>query len=365
MNIRQFTIADLEQSLRDNSLWRGDVVPITKHRAMAQICNPRADATDVALLVAYDGERMVGHLGILPDKLFVGDRVHKIGWLTAWWADPSPKYAALGLMLLVKALHAWTENLGVSGFAVSARKFYDASKKFVVIKEPVGVVGVVRCNLHDFVPRRWPRLRPLRFALRLIDALVNPFVALRLRFWARRSARDVAFRAVNTIDEETQRFIASHQQNELTRRGPAELDWIRRHPWVLAEPVSDAAGEYHFSSVARRFVFVSVEVRDATGRLAGFLLLNLHNGRLSVPFCCCAPADADQVASVVARQAIALKASHLAVFNPDLIRGLARIGFPFLYQQATERPWIISAKFKDVDFGPYNLQDGDGDCAFT
>jgi hypothetical protein len=331
---------------------------------MAQIHNPRADTTDVALLVAYDGERIIGHLGILPDKIFVDDQVHKMGWLTAWWADPSPKYAALGLMLLLKALQAWNHNLGVSGFATSARRFYDASKQFVVIKEPAGIVGVVRCSLHDLVPRKWPRLKPLGPVLWLIDAAVNPFVTLRLRLWARHAPR-VGSRSVNTIGEEARRFIAAHQQNELTRRGPAELEWIIRYPWVLAGQAPDGVGHYHFSSVGRRFVFSCIEVYNGSGALIGFLLLNLHNDRLGVPYCYCAAADADQVASVVAQQAISLRASQLAVFNPDLLAGLTRIGFPFLYKQDTRRPWIISAKFKNVNFAPCTLQDGDGDCAFT
>ena len=364
MNIRQFTIGDLEQCLHDNSLWGGEIAPITKHRAQAQVRNPRADADDVALLVAYDGQQIVGYLGILPDRIYLGEGAQKIGWLTAWWAEPGPKYAALGLMLLMKALRAWDDNIGVSGFAISARKFYDASKKFVLIKEPAGIVGVVRCVLADLAPRKWPRLKPLIPALRLIDAAVNPFVMLRLRLWAGRRA-PVVSRSLETIGEEVRRFISSHQQNELTRRGPAEFEWIMQHPWVLTGPHASATNRYYFSSMGRRFAFFCIEVREHNGRLVGFLLLNLHDDSLSVPYCYCSPADAANVAHVVARHAITLKVSTITTFNQNLLSGLRHIGFPFLYKQAAHRPWIVSAKFKDINFASYALQDGEGDCAFT
>ena len=84
MEIKAFTVADLKTVLASEDFWLTQTLPITKHRALSYSRNPRADADDPVLLVAYRDNRGIGYLGILPDKIFVGDVVYKLGWLTSW-----------------------------------------------------------------------------------------------------------------------------------------------------------------------------------------------------------------------------------------------------------------------------------------
>ena len=120
MEIKTFTVADLKTALVSEDFWLTKTLPITKHRALSYSRNPRADEDDPVLLVAYQDNRVIGYLGILPDKIFVNDAVYKLGWLTSWWVDPSCATAGVGAILLFKALNAYYQYIGVSGVAALA-----------------------------------------------------------------------------------------------------------------------------------------------------------------------------------------------------------------------------------------------------
>ena len=89
MEIKAFTVADLKTALISEDFWLTKTLPITKHRALSYCRNPRADADDPVLLVAYRDDQVIGYLGILPDIIFANDVGYKMGWLTSWWVDSS------------------------------------------------------------------------------------------------------------------------------------------------------------------------------------------------------------------------------------------------------------------------------------
>ncbi len=70
MEIKAFTVADLKTALVSEDFWLTETLPITKHRALSYSRNPRAEEDDLVLLVAYQDNRVIGYLGILPDKIF-------------------------------------------------------------------------------------------------------------------------------------------------------------------------------------------------------------------------------------------------------------------------------------------------------
>ena len=62
MEIKTFTVADLKTALVSEDFWLTKTLPITKHRALSYCRNPRAEADDPVLLVAYQDNRVIGYL---------------------------------------------------------------------------------------------------------------------------------------------------------------------------------------------------------------------------------------------------------------------------------------------------------------
>ena len=91
MKYYSYTIKELKSKLDDIDFWKSTVLPITPYRAHSQIKNPKAEDSDICLIVARDGEKINGYIGILPDYIFIGEKKRKIGILSSWWVDQNYK----------------------------------------------------------------------------------------------------------------------------------------------------------------------------------------------------------------------------------------------------------------------------------
>jgi hypothetical protein len=332
---------------------------------LSQTRNPRADPTDVALLVAYDGDTVVGNLGILPDTTFVDGQGHKIGWLTAWWANPDRRYAGVGLMLLMRALKIYGGALGASGFSDDAKRVYSATRKFSTIRDIEGITLFARFNSHDLLPRRHPWLSRLGFVLQAVDYAANQCLRVIQWLWQHLSRMPEGFRLeyLAEMDPEAQEFIERHQIHELTKRGIRELNWITKNSWILNAPLAPPSS-FPFSSTAKTAMSFNMKIYDAKDRIAAVLILVVVDGHLTVPYCYhddCAP----QIAHLICDHVIALGLERVTTYRAELIRSLDELRFPWVWSLKKTRAWILSTTLGDHDLSGYTMQDGDGDCAFA
>ena len=364
LRIIEYTISDLERCLWPGPWFQCDPVPITKQRALSHVRNPRAEKTDVALLVAYDGDAVVGHLGVLPDKIFVNHGEQKIGWVTAWWADPNRKYAGVGLMLLMRALNLCGGRLGASGFSDDARKVYDATKRFAVIKDVQGVSGIARLNLCRLLRRRLPSLAKLRTVLKAVGAIVNMWIGIR-QFWWRESHRlpdSCRIEYFTELDREADEFIQRHSSDGLTRRGARELNWIVNYPWIVCAPLARRSS-FHFSAQVESYSVYRIKIYELGG-LVAVLLLTVMEGHVTVPYCYHS-GHGKLIARMLCHFLIAQQAERLTVYEPELIKELSVQRFPWLGMIHKRRTWIWSRECVEQGSNEFSMQDGDGDCAFA
>ena len=71
VDIKSYTIGDIEGLLPDYKFWELDPLPITKHRIVSQIRNTRASKDDLALVVAFENGCIVGYGGVFPDRVYI------------------------------------------------------------------------------------------------------------------------------------------------------------------------------------------------------------------------------------------------------------------------------------------------------
>ena len=64
---------ELSIYIKSERFLNAPVLPISEHRALSQIKNPKALKDDVLLLLTYDNEKLIGYLGILPDDIFLNE----------------------------------------------------------------------------------------------------------------------------------------------------------------------------------------------------------------------------------------------------------------------------------------------------
>jgi len=347
--------------------WLAQTLPITKHRALSYCRNPRADEDDTALLVAYRDNRVIGYLGILPDKIFVNDTDYKLGWLTSWWVNPAFSTEGVGAFLLFKALNAYDQYVGVAGSSKEAGKALKASQKFRAIKPLRGLDIRLRYNATGYVLGRFPAMKICRGLIKIVDSVTDAVVHLRNFVWQRRnnSGRDLKFEYVSAIDEETGRFIKRHHQHDLTRKGPSDLRWIMNYPWIISAPLKDSVSKrYYFSSRAARFLYLGIKVFEDQTEMIGFCLLKVRNDRMTVLYSYCEGRHAASVTAAVINQALAMEVRILSLFDEQMVDAFSELHCPCWSVKKKSRGFSLSKAFADIPLSGCRLQGGDGDLAF-
>ncbi len=365
VQIQAYTIGELRQRLTAGEWFEGDPIPLTRERALSQVNNPRAEDADVALLVATDDGKVIAHLGIVPDCVFMGDRQLKIGWLTAWWANPDRKYAGTGMMLMMRAMGFYKNGVGASGFSEDAKAVYAATKRFKTIKELSGLTAFARCDFTTLLARRSNIAAKLKPLLRVVDAAGNGLVRLRHWSWQRANPlpETVQLEYGPEFDAEANRFLEQHPQNTLSRRGAKELNWIARYTWMTCAPLNPPP-PFRFDTTAQTHRSYHLKVRAANGQLAAVLLLHIIDDHLIIP-CVCHDQQAELVARIIGQHVVTLRLNRVTLFRSDLIEQLERLRFPWVVKKVRTRPWVLSGPAAEVAGTAVAVQDGDGDCAFT
>lgn len=173
MVIKEYSLSELAQLAHSGDFWHGEVIPITRHRALAQIRNSRARPEDVVLIVAYDGDRVCGYIGLLPDLVFLDGSGHRLGWITTWWRKPGPKYAGIGATLMTRASELYGGAIGGAAPSAAATKVLEASKQFVTVSESVELRAFIRANTREMLPRKFPTLNKFKLLLGAFDRFIK------------------------------------------------------------------------------------------------------------------------------------------------------------------------------------------------
>ncbi|HEX5221471.1 MAG TPA: hypothetical protein VFZ59_18050 [Verrucomicrobiae bacterium] len=362
VQIKTYTIADLRQRLACGTWFEGNPIPVTRERVWSQVNNPRADDADVALLVATENEMVIAHLGIVPDFVFAGGQKLKIGWLTAWWANPDRKYSGTGMMLMMRAMGFYKAGVGASGFSNDAKAVYSATKRFKTVQELRGMTAFARFDLANLLPKRLPVLAKVRWLLAGADALANGLVLLRQCLWRRGNAlpADVKIEYVPALDAEANAFLEQHAENQLSRRGSREVNWIANHSWMTIAPLLPPPS-FRFDTTARTHRNLLLKVRREQ-RLVAVLHLSMIDDHLILPTCC-HDQEAELTARIIGNHLVAMRLKRITTFRRDLLECFERSGFPWVARKERVRPWILSGPAGEI--ARVGVQDGDGDCAFT
>lgn len=372
--IRLIRVGELMAYVASAEYQWAPVVPISPQRAHSQAVNPRAQPADVALVLALDAAgsgQLVGYLGMVPDACYptpATPQPERVGWMSCIWTDPAWRGRGVAAKLLGALQAAWPHQLLITEFTGAARSIYVKSGLFQFLPTSYGARGYLRFNLATLLPARWPRLGGWRPLLAAADAALNLPNALRLKL-LHPAKNLLTVRYVDSAEDPAlQEFLKLHQVLETCRRGPTELTWLLRHPWVLPAPLGPAADSvarrYQFTAVARQFQTVAFAVLadDAPGApIVGFVVLTVRDGHLRVPYCYAAPEHLPAVARVVLAHAQRLGAAMMTVLQPALATYLRTHRTPFLLLREVRREYMITDELPTN----FAVQDGDGDAAFT
>lgn len=387
MQIREITIGELDNFVR-SELWQQlEPKPITPLRAVSQSKNPRAKPGDVALIIAYEGNCLAGLAGILPDAVN-GQAEQRASSNTCWWVNEG-KGRRLALPLFMKAFALCGQRMFLTDMTPHTMSILEKTNWFEFPSVDYGMRGFLKFNLHEILPAKRPSLRKLRPLIALSDQLLNLlFSPLSLLNRKRFGMKDVKVETtsgeavfnrssfsnqkqlnieiLNSLDQQLHTFIEQHSQQEFIRRSALEMEWILSHPWIKTPKEASPADafNYPFSHIVGHFqqYFLHLSTNEKT---TGLLLISIRDTHMKVPYAWFDEKDAELILKVIYQQALQKKATTLTLFRPSLVEAMQTAPHPFIFRKSIRRLVAISRELSDLYRQYPDLQDGDGDVAFT
>ncbi|MEI7595309.1 MAG: GNAT family N-acetyltransferase [Bacteroidota bacterium] len=363
METKSYTKAQLEEFICSEQFNNLINIPISKHRAISQINNPRASDEDILLVVSFDENKVIGYLGILPDYIFFNDKTEKVGWLTCFWVDDEYKSQNIAASLFLRVIRAWKQQILITNIVPWLEPIYQKTKIFKPTVYKEGFRGYLRSNLAEILPPKkkiFARISPF---LKFIDLSVNLAFDLWIKLYRTYDLDNYRAENIENIDKQDSDFIDLHKVNYWSQRSKTELDWITKYPWLIKGTEKDSANSrYYFSAFSENFYNQKIKITDIDNNIIGIIFLTIKDNNLNVPFVFVDKKNIDVISMFLTNKMLELKLNMITVFNYELSVSLNKIKTPFYFKKTIKKPYFITKKFDFLE--DLYFQDGDGDCVF-
>ena len=358
IHLKTFNKKQLEAFVSSGDYKKYDFLPITQHRAVSHIRNPKANEDQALLILAFDDDQLAGYLGCFPDHFVTDEKTFSYAWLSTLFISNKFRGKRIAQSLLNRAFEEYHGNIAITEFTKEAEGLYNKMGVFQYIQPKPGKRYYFRTDLSHIIPSKKPRTKSLQPVFRLADALINTLISVKNSFAEKPGFR---FEILNQIDEESKIFISQFKSN----RNAVEINGLIDHPWVLEGKLKDE--NYLFSSYSKQFRYSWIKIFNEKNEPVTCALLLLRDGHLKIPYVF-SEKGPDKFVEFLIYFILKNKVITLTTYQTDINRHIENSKkFPAVHKRNIERRYMFH---KDLiahlpeSFDP-GFQDGDGDCAMT
>jgi len=370
MELKLFTKRELlEYSLSEEYKYARHV-SISPHRATSYFQNPRVDQDDIVMVHAYNGEMLIGYLGILPDHIErstskdVNLNRKKFGWLSCIWVHSEYQGKGIAKTLLSRIASEWNGKILATEFIPGLEKLYLQNGYFVSSFQIQGSRIYFGSTMGDWIPRKFPVLKFTKPFLIFCDRWLNQLWTIRKRDKNISSHWEPA----NLDDISLKEFIHQHHQQNPFRRNIEEFKWMTQYPWVLQKSDAESCDErYFFTSCAEKFSVENFVLKNSNGEIQIYIQLLRKDFYLTINYLFIKDESTlSELYALISDFLIKNKITILKVFgNQNTLLFDQKLSGEIIRRKVV-RDYLLSEAmvpyFKQVvDY----IQAGDGDCGFT
>jgi hypothetical protein len=364
MDIKYYTAQQLEIELSKSDLWNLKHCPITRHRALSIIMNPRTLPTDPVLIVGYHKGEVSGYMAIVPDVLYSGGESVRLGWMGSYWSDPDPSNSMMAVLLLMKVYDLYNGHVAGFSAAYRAEQLFRSSNRFRDFRVVVGYQYILRFNLGYWIPRKYPMMKSLGGIFRFSDNIVNLVQNTRLRLWKslNKIDRSISIEYLSQIyDSDTIEFIKQHNHSQLSRRNHEDINAMIKYPTSLATVLEDKSkSKYYFSTKSDRFLYLLYRIMDSSQKIIAVVMICVDGDHIRIPFVFYRNNTEKIVITTLLHHIIKMNIDMFTTFHTGLNEQIRMMKIPIIYKKKRNRDSLISKKIDHKPYiGPF-MQDGDG-----
>ncbi len=305
------------------------MIAISRSRGSAWGKNPLADPDDVALLVAYVEDRVVGYFGLMTGMVRSpegGDR--PMTFASTWRVDESLKGAGIGGKLMRKSFELGRDVVltNLSDDAGTVSKALGLVHLDPLPYWHANLLDAKRISLpflaarkigNRFGLREGERYRPALLVGRHLarDGLYAGLLLPQLP-----ALREIRTHAIRSVDDAIERY---HDEVAPRRflRDARVINWMLNDEWVMVRPRNDEDNRYYFDDHRRWFRRAALRIEGKDGRDIGWVIIRSHEDSWGTRHTALFdhyirdPADMRYVFAVTMREAARAQADEIAL--PD------------------------------------------------
>lgn len=362
MEIRKLNAEQLSTFIQSEAYKNLPFLPITALRAISQCANPRMDKEDILLFIAEENSEMLGYCGMLPDRMYIKEQVHKMAWISGLWVNPELRGRGVGTSLIKTALETWNNTMWVTEFIPDTKKLYTTLYEFQDLPPLKGLIIYHLAKWNKLVLLKFPKLKPLSLLLKTMSYLSRPI------FNRLSKSENLSFYSTHEINPEMSSFIERNNKNELFRRNSSDLNWLSHYPWMKQmSELDDIAKGYYFSYQATIFHQEWITVKDKQSHtIIACFMLSQRDFNLKIPYFYLEEASyISAIAEWIFAKMQMLDTCILTTFQPELVNYFQAHPTFNRRIKSTSRPYMLPKSINLSDIEKLRIQDGDGDCVFT
>ena len=361
MDLRTFTLEELEKYLNPLFSSHGSTLPISPLRLKSYLANPRADKRDTVLFEMHHENQLVGYRTLLPDKFFDREGLPQgFAWLSGNWVHPRVRRQGISTLLLNEAEEKWHGRLMYTNYAPDSKALYDHTGRFRLIARREGMRYYLRSNTEELLANRIKAGALLKMG----DRVINQLREKQLTSFRFQESSSISLERIKEPAQDMEAIISLIQQDSLFRRDMNIFSWALGNPWVTDQDIPHI--NYHFSYRSDKFENIFFRFQNEENGARGMLWLIHHNRAISVPYLFTEDDQLmDAMASILTRTMIELGCTHTTTRHPGLNTRLE--AFSRLFLSSKQMPQLVFAHNNLSDSIPPRafIHDGDGDVMFT
>lgn len=352
--LNTFNRNQLDDFISSGAFRQYDFLPITGHRALSHIQNPKASDEDVLLILAFYEEKLVGYVGCFPDSFIIDGKEIRYAWLSTLYVNPEYRKKRPAKALLKKAFEEYEGRIAITEFTKEAEALYNIMGVFEYVFPKEGKRYYFRTDAAKMIPEKKPGTKPLKPLFQILDAAANGLISIKNLAVQK---PDFKYEVLNRIDKESTDFINGFSG----RREAYEINTFISYPWVLEGKKDE---KYLFSSFADSFKFYWIKILDQDNNISSCFLLQLRDGYLKIPYLF-SKSDLAEVVRFLNYFMIIHKVKGFTSYQirlNEMIRHSS--AFSHIYERNFTREYLFHKdllKLLPEGFSP-SYQDGDADC---
>lgn len=356
--IIKIRINELEEFINSEVYESFEFVPISPSRAKSYLQNPNARHNDLALIMAFYGNRLVAFRTFFAG-IIASDKT-RFGWCSGNWVHPDYRRKGWSKKLLEEALHDWNGKFMFTNYAPESEKLYLKTGWFFPVYEFKGIRAYLSPKTCKLITAANKNIIT-KTVFSILDSSIALISKTRMFFFRYNPDNSVRFELNSRPDEECYQFLQKKNLNLFFNRKKDELNWIFNFPWISAENKS-IKNKYPFSSYSEDFYYQTGKIWR-NNEFHGFFIFSVREGHLKTLYFCAGKNEMKYFALFIKNYVTKNNIEMATIYNQEIAKLLFKRKFPFLYVKKYGQK--IYSSFKINNSNGMVFQDGDGDVFFT